>query len=236
MPTRTVTPPTQEPVSLAEAKSHLRLEESRDDVYVQALIVAARQYIEKVCWRGLLFQKLELTLPGFRGADKLELPKTYGPGGGDGLSGISAFGAYGSAAQFQGTRFQPFIELTGGHLATTPGVVISYLDENGVSQTLSPLAYVVEGQDNEEMCARVWLNTNGGYSWPNVLDRFDAVKIVYNIGWATRDLVPGPLKNSILLLVSQMYEYRTPQVTGTIATMLEFTINALTSPYRFVRL
>lgn len=231
---RIVTPPALEPITLAEAKAHLRLEETRDDVFVQTLITAARQYIEKMCWRGLLPQVWEQELPSFRGADKLELPRSYGPGGGDGLAGFSP-GGYGILAGFNGTRFQPYIELSGGHLADTPAISVVYLDTAGATQTLAAGAYVVQGLGNDNMCGRLWLNVNGGYSWPNTLDRFDAVKVTYTVGW-TQLKLPRPIVQAMLLLISQMYEYRTPEITGTIATKLEWTIDVLTSPYRLLRL
>lgn len=233
---RLVTGPSTEPITLAEAKAHLRLEETVDDAFVTALIIVARQHIEKVCWRGMLSQILELELPSFRGADRLELPRLYGPGGGDGVAGLAGYPNNLQAAFTGGTRYQPFIELDGGHLADTPVISITYIDALGASQTLSTSAYLVEGLLNDRRLARVWLNTNGGYSWPDTLDRFDAVKIRYTVGWATPAAMPGPLKQAILLLISQMYEYRTPEITGTIATTLEFTIDALTSSYRFLRL
>lgn len=71
---RVVTPPAAEPVSLAEAKEHLRLETAEDDAYVTTLIQAARQYIEEVCWRGIVTQTLELVLDGFPGGEAQELP------------------------------------------------------------------------------------------------------------------------------------------------------------------
>lgn len=225
MTVRVVTKPSIEPLTLAEAKTHLRLEESFDDTYVTVLITAARQYIEKVCWRGLLLQTLELTLPSFRGEDRFELIPPYV--GGANLN---------QPVPTMAGRFKPYIELVGGHLAATPSIVVTYLDPSGVQQTLDSAAYVVQGLANEDMCGRLWLNSSDGYTWPTTLDRFDAVKVSYAIGWTTAADVPPVLKQAMLLLISQMYEYRTPEITGTIATMLEFTIDALTSPYRFVRL
>lgn len=229
MSLRIVTQPSQEPVTLAEAKAHLRLEESHDDSYVTACITAARQYIEKVCWRALLQTTFELSQGSFRGEDKEEsLPEwaTLAPSFPQSFSQPSTLSPTG--------RFQPFIELPRGHLADTPAVSVVYFDESNAQQTLATAAYQV--QSRGEDCGRVWLNAAAGYSWPTVYSRPDAVRVTYTVGWSTPANVPGPLKQAVLLLVSQMYEYRTPEITGTIATTLQFTIDALTSPYRLLRL
>lgn len=71
---RVVTPPAAEPVTLAEAKVHLRLEQAEDDVYVSALVQAARQYIEEVCWRGVVAQTWEAVLGRFPETGAVVLP------------------------------------------------------------------------------------------------------------------------------------------------------------------
>jgi uncharacterized phiE125 gp8 family phage protein len=71
---RVVTPPAAEPVTLAEAKAHLRLESAEDDTYVSALIQAARQHVEEVCWRGVVTQTREAVLEGFPDCEAVELP------------------------------------------------------------------------------------------------------------------------------------------------------------------
>jgi uncharacterized phiE125 gp8 family phage protein len=72
--TRIVTPPASEPVTLAEAKTHLRLESTADDTYVSTCIQAARQHIEEVCWRGVVTQTWEAVLEGFPCGNEVELP------------------------------------------------------------------------------------------------------------------------------------------------------------------
>ena len=46
--------------------------------------------------------------------------------------------------------------------------------------------------------------------------------------------VPAPIKQAILLLISQMYEHRTPEVTGAVVSPVVFAVDALLAPYRMV--
>jgi uncharacterized phiE125 gp8 family phage protein len=69
-----LSPPEVEPVSLAEAKAHLRLDTSTDDAYVSALITAARERVELFLRRALVTQTIECTLDGFP-AGEIDLPR-----------------------------------------------------------------------------------------------------------------------------------------------------------------
>lgn len=60
-----VTAPIQEPLSLAEAKVHLRVTDSDSDTYINTLIVAARKHIEVVTRRRLVQQTWDYTLAEF---------------------------------------------------------------------------------------------------------------------------------------------------------------------------
>jgi uncharacterized phiE125 gp8 family phage protein len=57
-----LTPPALEPVSLAEAKAHLRLETGDDDTLVSTLVTAARIQVEAATRRVLVSQTWRLTL------------------------------------------------------------------------------------------------------------------------------------------------------------------------------
>ncbi len=50
------TPPSVEPISLAEAKAHLRVTHADDDIYINTLITAARSTVEQFCGLALLQQ------------------------------------------------------------------------------------------------------------------------------------------------------------------------------------
>lgn len=186
---RVVTPPVSEPVTLAEAKAHLRLESTDDDTYVSALIQAARQHVEEVCWRGVVTQTLELVLESFPEGESVVLPW--------------------------------------GNLSTISSV--AYVDGDGAEQTLDPGEY---GADAISVPGRLVLGYNK--SWPSTREQWNAVAVRYTVGWVVAS-VPAPIKQALLLLVSQMYENRTPEVTGVSMGKVAFAVDALLAPYRLVR-
>jgi uncharacterized phiE125 gp8 family phage protein len=70
-----VTGPAAEPLDLAEAKLHLRVEEdfTDDDGLINSLIQAAREHVESAINRGLLQQSWRLTLDCFPYDDTIDL-------------------------------------------------------------------------------------------------------------------------------------------------------------------
>jgi uncharacterized phiE125 gp8 family phage protein len=189
VPVQLVQEPADEPLTLVEAKDHLRLEIGDDDPQVEAAILGARQWVEEHCWRGLVTQTWELILDAFPGEDEIALPKGN-------LTSISS---------------------------------ITYVDGDGATQTLAPTEYQA---DTASEPGRVHLPY--GKSWPGTRCQWDAVKIRYVVGWAAAD-VPGPIKNALKLLVSQLYEHRTPEVIGPAIAKVEFSVKALLAPYRLAR-
>lgn len=69
------TPPAVEPVTLAEAKAHLRIETSSDDTVITALIVAARQQLEEICNRAFVTQTLVKTMECWPACGCIRLPR-----------------------------------------------------------------------------------------------------------------------------------------------------------------
>lgn len=63
--------PSEEPVSLAEAKSHLRVDVSDDDTLIEGLIKAARIYVENATRRALVTQTWQLDLDDWPSAGKM---------------------------------------------------------------------------------------------------------------------------------------------------------------------
>lgn len=67
--------PSVEPVSLAEAKAHLRVDVTDDDTLITAMIQAAREYIEDATGRALINQTWRLSLNAWPEVDYIELPR-----------------------------------------------------------------------------------------------------------------------------------------------------------------
>ena len=70
-----MTTPTEEPISLAEAKRHLRVDINDDDVLITMLITAVREYVEEhILRRALISQTWDYYLDAFPAKDELVIP------------------------------------------------------------------------------------------------------------------------------------------------------------------
>lgn len=190
MALKLITGPAVEPITLAEAKDHLRLEHGLDDTYVTGLIVAAREWAEEYTWRAFISQVWELTLDEWPEGVEISLPR------GD----VSAV------------------------------VSVKYDDVSGAEQTLSSSNYLLDG------CPPARIILKQDLSWPDLSDEALAVRIRYTAGFgAAAANVPQAIKQALLLLVSQLYEHRTPEVT-TIVSPVRFAAEALLNMYRLNRI
>lgn len=66
--------PTDEPVSLAEAKAHVVQDQTVDDSLITAQIATARTFVEDYTWRRLLQQTVIVSLDNWYGHYAIELP------------------------------------------------------------------------------------------------------------------------------------------------------------------
>ena len=68
-----LTGPAEEPVSVEEAKAHLRVSTAADDALIGSLIAAAREHVEARCRRALVTQVWDLYLDAFPAGEEIEL-------------------------------------------------------------------------------------------------------------------------------------------------------------------
>ncbi|HQS59734.1 MAG: hypothetical protein B7Y56_03045 [Gallionellales bacterium 35-53-114] len=69
-----IIPPSEEPVTLAEAKLHCKIEVTDDDTLITSLITATRQQAEHITGRAFCTQTLELVLDAFPDPEAFKLP------------------------------------------------------------------------------------------------------------------------------------------------------------------
>src|ERR1700743_532806 len=74
MPLQLTTPPATEPVTLAEAKVHLKVDSTDDDALIGTLIAAARPKGEWNTGRALITQSWTLAADGWPGDGVFEIP------------------------------------------------------------------------------------------------------------------------------------------------------------------
>jgi len=166
--------PAEEPVSLAEARAHLRVEHSADDALIGALIAAAREAAETRTGRALVTQRWRLTLDTWPTHGEIVIPWPA-------LVSVEA---------------------------------ISYLDADGVRQTLDATAYQII---SDTQPGEVWPAYNT--AWPSCRVTPGSIRIDYTAGYGAATAVPQSIKAWILLALATWYAQR-EVVIGTIVSEL----------------
>jgi hypothetical protein len=156
MPEICLRPPAGEPVSLAEAKQHLRVTDTAQDTLISMLISAARIACETKTRQQLLHARWQLVLDRFPMA-----------GIGTPLPFAQDVNIPGYAAILP---HAPFVDMQS----------ITYLDMNGTLQTCPPSVYVV----NNAMTPAI-VSVAFGQVWPIPLPQIGAVQFTYDAGYAS---------------------------------------------------
>ncbi|WP_213805753.1 head-tail connector protein [Granulicella sp. dw_53] len=187
-----VTPPVAEPVSLALAKGHLRVDFPNDDDLIAMYVTAARQYAEIYTQRAIFTQTWLRTLDNF--------PLWTG------WNGTTNPVDRQNWPYYAGLWDQLTIELPWP--STVSVTSITYLDSTNTLRTLDPAQYYV---DTTSEPARI-VPANGSY-WPTVMTYVPgAVKITYIAGsygdGVDINTCPQTIVMAILLLVGHWYEHR----------------------------
>jgi hypothetical protein len=225
------TAPAIEPLSLDEAKLHLRIDSDDEDTYITSLIKAARCYAEQVlASRSFITQTWELWLDAFPDKDFIELPMPplqAAPSVTAGAFvtgtvyriltvGTTNFALIGASASTVGTVFTATGAGTGTGTATASGI-IKYYDTSDVEYTFAVSSYYID--DKDQYSPQIHLNY--GQSWPAAALRPRngvCVQFVAGYGDAAEN-VPQNFIQGLLLIISDMYEFREDIVVGTTINM-----------------
>lgn len=210
-----VTGPVAEPVTLATAKAHLRVDFAEDDALITNLISAARDVVEGMLNRVVFDQTFLLTLDQFPCAPSIT---TYPAGAHGALTMASAFFSWYS------------IKTPRSRLKSVTS--ITYSDTDGSTKTLDPTLYNVD--NNGEPGRIVPVN---GQSWPYP-DSYvpGSVKVTFvagSFGDGT-DITkcPPAIAQAILLLIGHWYANREAASEKPL-TNLPLAVDALLAPHKF---
>ena len=178
MPIQLVTPPTEEPVSLLEAKLHLRVDFDEDDMLIASLITAARQAAETLTGRQFTTARWKQVLDCFPGPSLMGVPAGQ------------AFTLPGHAILLAKAPVQSVVS-------------INYLDMGSVNQTMPALTYTVD-----VACEPARITPVFGQIWPVCLPQIGAVSVTFDAGYGTAAQVPEGIKSWIKLRVGSLYAHR----------------------------
>lgn len=107
-------------------------------------------------------------------------------------------------------------------------VVVTYIDPDGATQTLSSSLYEVV----EELSASVIIPTDGAV-WPSVDYVANPIRVTAKHGYASADAVPAAIKQAMLLMIGDWYEHRNQATTGSAGVIpLSVPVGALLAPFR----
>ena len=203
MPMQLITPPAGEPVSLAEAKLHLRVDFDDDDSLIQVLISAARQAAETLTNRQLVTARWRMVLDSFPGPSLMGVPAGQ------------TFTLPGHAVLLPKSPVASVVE-------------IRYLDMAGVWQVMPAANYTVDCA-----CEPARITPVFGQIWPIALPQIGAVSVIFDAGYGNASAVPEGIKTWIKLRVGSLYVHREEVASMTRGRIdpLPF-IDGLLDPYK----
>lgn len=209
------TPPAVEPISLGEAKAHLRVDTTDDDALIQNLIRAARVSLETKYDVAMLTQSLVLGrdyFPNVFGLGYTPTPQWW--------LGPSWAGQYDAEELRYG-----FISLRAPVQSVTS---VTYLDTTGSSVVWASSNYFL---DADASPGRLGLALNK--TFPTTAPLPGAVKVEFVTGYTRPELVPDDMKSAVKLLLGEYYENRENVIVDTriVALPIPDGVAALMAPY-----
>jgi len=234
-----VAEPLYEPISVDEARAHLRVDGDEDYGYIGGLIAAARAHVEDELRRTLMPTEWQLQLDDWPGrtTETLLSPLTV-------IAGVNSQSAYMPLQVASAMDRMPgrLLELPMAPLRSVTSV--KYVDANGVEATFASTNYTVDAWSAP---GRIALNRMA--VWPGVqLLPVGGVRVRFVAGYAdlltaaspqtditaARNAVPERYKAAIKLIVGHLYENREEVMVGAgiVASQLPLGVHKLLMPTR----
>ena len=206
-----VTQPEIEPVTLAEAKRHIRqfINVTTEDPDVTELIKVAREWVEDYTGRSMIDQRWRLTVQ--------QVPAVTG----DAVGGYTTPGYYSGSVAWSAVdglllRRSPVLEI----------ISINTVGVDGAETLVDPATYQLRDRESR---------------WPRVVPLSGAVwtastfRIVFRAGFADRvsspvtgaEVVPAVLKHAVKLIIANFDQNREPVNVGNIVNELPLGIKWL---------
>ena len=176
--------PASEPLVLSEVKNYLRIASAvtADDAHLTAMIIEAREYVERVTGRALITQTITEYFDAFPAASNVGLLSRVIP-----------------------LYIAPVISIdltTGLSYIATNGTPASYTAWDNTANAKYFLDIISGGRGigPARICKK------DGVNWPTIEEYANAVKVVYSAGYgASASNVPGPIKRAMYKLIGQWY-------------------------------
>ena len=202
---RLITPPASDPLTLAQAKAHLRVNFTDDDALITALVKAATLRCENWTGRALVDQKWELVLDGFPSSTQTNM--------------FSSSGEVDLAIMIPKP---PLIEIT----------QVLYNDTVGDEQIMSATNYYVDSVSQPGWLVpsgiSAWPATIDAINCVRIQFRAGYLSAdsppVMN--------VPEDVLAGVKLMLGALYEHREQQVVGNIVNSLPFGVEQLLRHHR----
>lgn len=200
-----VTAPTSEPVTLDEAKLHLRVDFDDDDTLITSLISAAREVVEGKIRRSVFTQTWCMTL------DQFPYPTetlTKSPSQRDNYLFPSLYYSYYA------------IELPRSQVTSVTSIL--FKNQDGSTVTYDPSNYAVDVSSDPARIVPV-----NGATWPYV-DNYlpGSIAITFVAGLWDSATCPASIKQAMLLLLGHWYANR-EAVSAKVTTPLPLAVDAL---------
>lgn len=214
-----VTPPVDTPLILDDVKAHLRVLSTDEDTLIQALMDTAFDMLDGrdgILGRALITQTWDYYLDSFL-VDKDGHTQKYHHYYDVRLSSSLPMLNFLNSAHPIKIPLSPLQSVTS----------VTYIDENGDTQTLDPSLYTV---DTISIPSRIMPAFD--QVWPTTQWVMNAVKIrgVFGFGDNASD-IPGRIKAAMLLIIGHLYENR-EQTTPLNLSTLPNGVSALLASYR----